>query len=167
VRTKVNFPDGGQVTVRVQARDGAGHTASDTGSAYLQPCYALGTPVNKVCVSVSAVVSSGQVATTTAYMGTQYTEVPVEMTVNGKVKYTTPYNLCGESGTQFLIQTPRDFWTEQEAHLYFIGWQRYDEQRRAWVPISDNPKITQNPFIRITLKNGGSLRAVYQQRGQG
>jgi len=167
VRMPVEYPSGGQVSVKVIARDGAGHTASDTGGAYLQPCEAIGTPpVEQPCVHVSAVLSGG-IPTTTAYMRPQVTEIPVEMVVNGKLKYITPYDLCGEPGTRFFIQAPRDFWTQQEAHLYFVGWERYDQEQQKWVPLSDNPKITQNPNIAVNLKNGGSLRAVYQQRGQG
>jgi len=104
--------------------------------------------------------------TTTHYLP-QYTEIPVKMAVNGHLQRTTPYDLCGSAGTQFTIQTQADFWTQQEAHLIFLGWQRYDEQNEQWVPLSSNQQVTQNPILRITLQNGGSLRAVYQQREQG
>jgi len=165
LRTPLDFPNGGQVTVRVVAQDSAGRTASDTGVAYLNPCTSSTVtprPSTQLCLHVSAVTAAQQMATT--YMP-QYSEIPVEMTVNGKLKYTTQYDLCGESGSQFFIQTPRDFWTQQEVHLYFQGWQRYDEQNQQWVPLSNDQRVTQNPNIRVTLKNGGSLRAVYQQQG--
>jgi len=173
LRSQISYPNGGQITVRVQAQDGAGHTASDTGTAYLPPCGEVGTPPTvtpqpgeQPCVHVSAVVASGQMQTTTHYLP-QYTEIPVKMAVNGHLQRTTPYDLCGSAGTQFTIQTQADFWTQQKAHLIFLGWQRYDEQNKQWIPLSSDQKVTQNPNLRITLQNGGSLRAVYQQREQG
>jgi hypothetical protein len=157
----VEYPSGGQVSVKVIARDGAGHTASDTGGAYLQPCEAIGTPpVEQPCVHVSAVLSGG-IPTTTAYMMPQVTEISVKMAVNGSIRKVTPFDLCGSPGTSFTIQTQADFWTEQEAHLIFIGWQRYDEQKQTWTTFS------KNATIMVRLQTGGSLRAVYQQRGQG
>jgi len=123
-------------------------------------------PGGQLCVHVSAVVASSQMRTTTAYLP-QYNEIPVEMVVNGNLRRTTAFDLCGAAGTQFTIQAQADFWTQQEAHLIFMGWQRFNEQTQQWVPLSDDQKVTQNPNITITLQNGGLLRAVYQLREQG
>ncbi len=128
-------------------------------------------PSTQVCVHVSAVVASGgqgyHSTMATPMYPVQYTETSVKMAVNGRLQRTTPYDLCGSAGTQFTIQTKADFWTQQEAHLIFQGWQRWDEQTEQWVPLSNDQRVTQNPTIRITLENGGSLRAVYQQGEQG
>jgi len=136
------------------------------GSTEVTPPTVTPQPGGQLCVHVSAVVASSQMRTTTAYFP-QYTEIPVKMAVNGHLQRTTPYDLCGSAGTQFTIQTQADFWTQQEAHLIFVGWQRLNEQTNQWEPLSNDQRVTQNPTLRITLQNGGSLRAVYQQGEQG
>jgi len=119
-----------------------------------------------ICVHVTAVVASSQMRTTTAYLP-QFTEIAVKMAVNGNLQRTTPYDLCGSAGTQFMIQTQADFWTQQEAHLIFQGWQKLNEQTQQWEPLSSDQRVTQNPIFTLILQNGGSLRAVYQQQAQG
>jgi hypothetical protein len=136
------------------------------GSEPYNPPTVTPQPGGQVCLHVIAVVASSQMRTTTAYLP-QYNEIPVEMVVNGNLRRTTAFDLCGTARTQFTIQAQADFWTQQEAHLIFMGWQRYNEQTQQWVPLSDDQKVTENPNIRITLQNGGSLRAVYQLREQG
>jgi hypothetical protein len=71
--------------------------------------------------------------------------------------------MCEPYGTQVSIQAPADFWTQQQQHLYFQGWQRYNEQTQQWAVLSENPSVNQNPNITLTLQNGGSLRAVYEE----
>jgi hypothetical protein len=161
-RTQLSYPNGGEVSVRVEAEDAAGHTASDTGSAYLSPCYGTTTPPSsrEVCFDVSAVVAAQQMAT---HYLPSYTEISVSMLINRKIKYVTPFDMCEPYGTQVSIQAPADFWTQQQQHLYFQGWQRYNEQTQQWAVLSENPSVNQNPNITLTLQNGGSLRAVYEE----
>jgi hypothetical protein len=121
------------------------------------------TQTERICVDVSAVAIVQAIGTATHYQP-QVSEpeaIAVQMVVDGKQYYTTPFQICGSKGDTIRIQTEAEFWTYTEQRLIFAAWQKKEwdsaEQQWTWVTIS------QSQLISIRLEQGGSLRAVYTQ----
>jgi hypothetical protein len=116
----------------------------------------------RVCVDVSAVYIPRTIGTPTHYQPqvAEPEEIGVQMVINGKQYYTTPFQICGSPGDQFTIQAETEFWTQTEERLTFAAWQKkvWDEKEQQWTWVT----ISQSPFLGIRLQEGGSLRAVYQ-----
>jgi len=119
----------------------------------------------KVCVDVSAVAlpRSFQTPTTHLPQPSEPEEISVQMVINGKQYYTTPFRICGSPGDRFTIQAEIEYWTQQEERFTFTAWQNkvWDSSQGTWTWVT----ISQSPFLGITLQQGGSLRAVYESAG--
>jgi hypothetical protein len=93
-----------------------------------------------------------------------YTDpISVQMTIDGKTRRTTDFDLCGSSGTTYALTTPEEFWTQDKQRLEFWKWQQFNEQEQVWEDLLVLRLFgTPSNELTVRLDVGGSLRAVYR-----
>ena len=160
VPAAVTYAAGGTVTIILQGHDAAGATATSAPyTANLPPCTS-GQQQAAVCVNVSAVIVSSGSPTATMLRLPTYTDVSVQMQVDGKTYQSpTPFWLCRVPGTQAKLSAPARVVTDQKVSLTFVRWEKYNTDTKGWEAI---PNVT-GPDLTILFQNGGYARAVYQQ----
>jgi hypothetical protein len=132
-----------------------------------QPTWTVVPPTGRqqVCLDVSSVFMYQSIPTTTAYTEPRFVTEPITAQIRvDDVTRTSPFQLCGESGTEYLLIPEAEHWTAKEDHLEFWKWQRYVPETEIWQDIVYFTFGNVEPGrLSVTLQTGGRLRAVYRQ----
>jgi len=110
-----------------------------------------------VCVQVSAVKMPHPQQATTACSPLETGQLVFQVQDDtGSFDMSPPFGVCRTPGTHFRLQAPAQFLTEEQQNFVFVRWEKYDEESKSYIPLSESP------FLAIHLRQGGLARAVYQ-----